>query len=398
FMYQMVYIVIVLFQNESHKLKSGDPFDPSIKKNKFAVLISGRNEQAVIGELVKSIKNQNYPKEIIDVYVIADNCTDDTAKVAKEAGAIVFERFDQQLKGKSHALNYAIKRIIKERGGSNKRTDYAGYFVFDADNVIDANFVAEMNRKFEKGYMVLTSYRNSKNFDTNWISAGSALWFMREGKYLSNARAIVDTSCAISGTGFLISSNILEKNECWIHHLLTEDIEFSIDCISNGIKIGYCEKAIVFDEQPTDMKHSWRQRLRWARGFYQVLIQYGKHLLNGMFKKEESKWSSYDMSMIIAPGMLIVLLSFILNLSFCIIGIVQLTMMAGSVIGIAISSMGSAMASADSNIFVSLFALISGSAFNGDALSAMTNSNAAVFASYAQARATVITSLLALAG
>src|SRR5699024_3328495 len=129
------------------------------------------NESAVIGELVHSIKKQNYPAELLDVFVIADNCTDNTAAVAERAGAIVFERFNRQQVGKGYALDYAFQRIEKEYG----QAQYEGYFIFDADNLLDANYVAEMNKVFDSGYRVITSYRNSKNFDSNWISAGSAL-------------------------------------------------------------------------------------------------------------------------------------------------------------------------------------------------------------------------------
>jgi len=83
------------------------------KLHKYAVLIAARNEQAVIGELIRSIKNQKYPKWLVDVFVVADNCTDNTAQRAREAGAIVYERFNQNHKGKGYALNYLLGEIAK---------------------------------------------------------------------------------------------------------------------------------------------------------------------------------------------------------------------------------------------------------------------------------------------
>jgi cellulose synthase/poly-beta-1,6-N-acetylglucosamine synthase-like glycosyltransferase len=153
--------------------------------HKYAVVIAARNESAVIGQLIKSIKKQNYPAELMHIYVVADNCTDNTAEVARNAGARVFERFNRQRVGKGYALDYAFKNIIS----SNEK--YDGYFVFDADNLLDENYICEMNKVFDNGYKIVTSYRNSKNYDTNWLSAGYSLWFLREAKYLNNSRMIL---------------------------------------------------------------------------------------------------------------------------------------------------------------------------------------------------------------
>ena len=107
-------------------------------------------------------------------------------------------------------MDYVFNKICEERGDY---TCYDGYFVFDADNIIDVNYVREMNKVFDSGYKVVTSYRNSKNYDTNWITAGYSLWFIREAKYLNNPRMMIKTSCAVSGTGYLVDSSIINKNQ-----------------------------------------------------------------------------------------------------------------------------------------------------------------------------------------
>ncbi len=175
----------------------------------------------------------------------------------------------------------------------NANEKYDGYFIFDADNLLDENYIAEMNKVFANGYKVVTSYRNSKNYDTNWLSAGYSLWFLREAKYLNNSRMILKTGCAISGTGFMVSDEIIRKNNGWKHHLLTEDIEFSIDNAIHGEKIGYCGTAVLYDEQPYLFEQSWNQRLRWAKGFYQVFAKYGMELFKSIFTKRS--FSCYDM-------------------------------------------------------------------------------------------------------
>lgn len=399
YMYQAVYAVIVLVKDHKRKPRA----DANEPLNRFAVMIAGRNEEKVIGELVKSIKAQDYPEELVDVYVIADNCTDDTATVAREAGATVFERNDKLVVGKSHALDFALNKIRIMHGDEDGRTDYAGYFVFDADNVLHPGFIAAMNRGYNDGNQVLTCYRNSKNYDSNWVSAGSALWFLREAKFLSNARAMIGSSCAISGTGFMISADILESNGGWIHHLLTEDIEFSTDCIAHGIRIGYVHDAYVYDEQPTTMRDSWRQRMRWAKGFYQVLLKYGKNLFRGIFgkgaNKAGSKFACYDMFMTIAPAMLLTLAGFAANLIFCMTGIVQMTSIAAQVQNVAAAGSATLTSGigAETNWLSAAMALMTGSVFQGDTLSTFTTNNVSVMLSYAQARATIITSVISLA-
>jgi cellulose synthase/poly-beta-1,6-N-acetylglucosamine synthase-like glycosyltransferase len=319
YFYQLIFVLIrLLGRKKKYEAK---------KLHRFAVIISARNEERVISGILKSIKEQKYPSELIDMYVVADNCTDHTAQVARSCGARVYERFDHIKVGKGYALDYLFKKIDSSLGIEH----YDGYIVFDADNILDKNYIREMNKVFDNGYEIVTSYRNSKNYGSSWISAGYALWFLRESKYLNGARMQCGTSCAISGTGFLVSSNIVRENDGWKHHLLTEDIEFSTDNIIEGRVIGYCENAVLYDEQPIHFKESWNQRLRWTKGFYQVFLHYGKELFQGMLfhkkagveQKIEKKgycrsragyhFQCYDMMMTLAPATLLTLLSIVLN-------------------------------------------------------------------------------------
>ena len=307
YFYQFVYVLVGLF-------KKGEKFQAS-KNHRYAVVVSARNEGKVIGNLIESIKKQSYPTELTDIYVVADNCTDDTVLVAQNAGATVYERNDKNRIGKGYALNWLFKII--EKNHSDKK--YEAYLVFDADNIVSAEFIEEINKVFDNGYKIVTSYRNSKNYGQNWITAGYSLWFLREAKFLNNARMKLGTSCAISGTGFLVSTEIIRENGGWIHHLLTEDIEFTTHSIINGEKVGYCEKAILYDEQPTTFHQSYLQRLRWSKGFYQVLLGYGKKLIKGIFK---GSFSCYDMAMTLIPAMLLTLISTAINVIAIPVGVV----------------------------------------------------------------------------
>ena len=301
YIYQYYYIIVVLLKNKNVKSKGKNIM------NKFAVIVSARNESDVIEEFIHTVDLQDYPSDLIDVYVIADNCSDDTAQKARIAGAHVYERFDNKKVGKGYALDFLFK-ILR-----SKKIKYDGYFIFDADNLLSRNYISEMNKVFNRKYKIVTSYRNSKNYDSNWISAGYSLWFLRESKYLNYARMLLNNSCAVSGTGFLISSEIIDKNNGWKYHLLTEDIEFTIDSIINGEKIGYCNSACFYDEQPTSFKDSWNQRMRWSKGFYQVFFKYGYNLFKSIFKNKD--FSCYDMFMTISPMMLISIVMILFNSS-----------------------------------------------------------------------------------
>lgn len=300
--YQFYYIFIALVRKPKEFIAK--------KQHKYAVVTSARNEAAVIGNFIDSVKKQKYPHELFDIFVIADNCTDNTAEIARNHGAYVLERFDTENIGKGYALDYFFAHINKEYSHEG----YEAFIFFDADNLLDENYIAEINKVFDNGYEAITSYRNSKNYGSNWISAGYALWFLREAKYLNNARMMLGTSCAISGTGFLLSKKLVDRNGGWKYHLLTEDIQFSVANILDGVKIGYCGKAMLYDEQPYTWEQSWKQRMRWCKGFYQVIWHYGFSL----FKKMWSHFACFDMLMTIMPALFISFASFIVNAGFII--------------------------------------------------------------------------------
>lgn len=296
--YQFAYILVPYLKKEK-------PHKP-VTEHSYAVLISARNEELVIGNLLDSISAQDYPSRLVRVFVVADNCTDETAKVARAHGAIVYERFNDKLVGKGYALEYLLDRIGEEYGDV-----FDAYMVFDADNLLSEDYIRCMNETFSDSYRIITSYRNSKNYGDNWISAGYALWFLREAKYLNNARYLLGTSCAVSGTGFLFSREILKSCGGWPFHLLVEDIEFTIHNVVSGEKVGYCPRAVLYDEQPTKFSQSWKQRMRWARGYIQILRKYGGDLLHGIFAKRS--FSCFDMTMNIAPAVILSFLSIIIN-------------------------------------------------------------------------------------
>lgn len=295
FAYKVIMAIIGLFKRKR--------FPEAKQDHNYAVLIAGRNEEKVIGQLIASIAGQSYNKDLISVFVVADNCTDNTAEVARKAlkdGQLigkVFERFNDKLVGKGYALDYLLEKIKESDEFDSSK--FEAFAIFDADNLLDTNYFYEVNKAFDDGNDVVTTYRNSKNFNTNTISANTGMMFLQECRFLHTPRAILNSSTFVSGTGFLVSSKILNTETGWKFTTMTEDIEFSSCQIAEGKKITYCDDAIFYDEQPVTFKASWNQRLRWQKGFYQCFAKYFLFLLSTFFSKH---WfASYEMMLMIFP-------------------------------------------------------------------------------------------------
>ncbi len=291
---------------------------PKAKTNhKYAIVIAARNEEKVIGNLLDSINKQDYPKNLITTFVICDNCTDDTKKIAMEHGAICYERFGNEKKTKGYALQYLFKKIKEDY----QIDAFEGYFVFDADNLLAHDYVTRMNEAFDAGEKIITSYRNTKNFDENWISANYAIHWLRSIRTAHRARSILRLATNIQGTGFLFSNELVKNG--WKYTSLTEDRAFTADAVKEGYRISYNDKAMFYDEQPVNLRIALRQRLRWSKGHLQAFVETGPGLFiniffgkmfrknkqnvknNLLFKIVESirhRFASFDILMLMLPS------------------------------------------------------------------------------------------------
>ena len=255
------------------------------KTNKFMAIIPAHNEEAVVENLIMSLQKQDYPRDSYDIYVIADNCTDDTAKIAKKAGAIVYERFDSMHKTKGAALNWFLAQKIEEDA------PYDAFCIFDADNIVDVNFLKNMNKKLCQGETVVQGYRDIKNPTDSWVTAGYAIFYWTMNRFYHLARYNIGLSPLINGTGFIVRFDQV-KPEGWNTKTLTEDIEFSLKQIIRGRKLGWARDAIVYDEQPVGFKQSWSQRSRWTVGHIQCMGEYTKKL--ALAVKEHKTVMNFD--------------------------------------------------------------------------------------------------------
>ncbi len=249
------------------------------KNHRFMAIIPAHNEESVILNLIESLKQQNYPKELLDIYVIADNCTDNTAEIARKAGAIVYERFEPEKKTKGYAMQWFLAKKIEENA------PYDAFCVFDADNIVDKEFIKNMNKKLCQGEEVVQGYRDIKNPTDNWITAGYAIFYWTMNRFYHLARYNLGLSPLINGTGFMVKFDVI-KPEGWNTKTLTEDIEFSLKNIIKGRKLGWAVDAKVYDEQPLGFIQSWKQRSRWTVGHIQCIQHYTKDLMLAVKKNK----------------------------------------------------------------------------------------------------------------
>ena len=285
--FQVVYLFVPFFvKPKPHKEE---------KLHRYAILIAARNEQNVLPHLLDSIAAQDYPQELITTYVIADNCTDSTAQVAAAGGARVYQRFNDQQVGKGYALNYLISKIREE----GCYEDYDAFMIFDADNLLSRDFMTQINKTFSDGYDGATSYRNSKNLGTNWVSALMSMWYLHDSSHLNLSRQLLGVPCHVTGTGFGFTRQLLDKmGGNWNFFTLTEDIEFSAWCATHGARVGYNYDAVLYDEQPVRFLQSWRQRTRWTQGGVQVSFRLFKNYFTGILQGGTAGYGSFEAMML----------------------------------------------------------------------------------------------------
>lgn len=245
------------------------------KKNNFAVIIAARNEEAVIANLIKSLKKQNYPKEHYEIYVIVNNCTDNTEEEARKAGAKVIV-CTEKVKSKGEVLKFTFNKLKKEK-------DIDAYVIFDADNLVHRDFLSKMNDSLNMGYSVVQGFRDTKNVSDNWLSCSYAIMYYIQNLFLNKSRYNLGKSSFINGTGFVIKKELIDKNG-YDPKTVTEDIEFVAMCAINGEKIAFNDEAITYDEQVNKFIPSLKQRKRWSIGTMECLRGYFTELIKVGFK------------------------------------------------------------------------------------------------------------------
>lgn len=273
------------FRPKTFRIKPHQP------KNKFAVIIPARNEADVVGHLVKSLKDSNYPEKLYDIYVAVNNTTDNSKEVAKKAGAKVID-VKIKVKSKGEVLNYVFDELKNDKS-------IDAYIIFDADNIVHPDFLSRMNDTLCTGYRVAQGFRDSKNITDNWISGSYSLFYYMQNFFLNKAHMTYGSTANINGTGFMIRKDKIDT-EGFDTKTMTEDIEFTAQCALKDEPVAFVENAITYDEQPVNFVASWKQRKRWSVGTLQCMKLYNFKLLKHFLKT--GSLPAFDMSMnFIAP-------------------------------------------------------------------------------------------------
>ncbi|KRQ87381.1 Beta-monoglucosyldiacylglycerol synthase [Caloramator mitchellensis] len=275
--YYNIISIFGLFPEKSRKDKR--------PQKRFALAIAAHNEEKVIGQIIDNLNLLDYPRELYDIFVISDNSSDNTANIAKEMGAIVFERFNDKEKGKGYAIKWFLEKLF------SMDKEYDAVAIFDADNLVSVNFLKKMNNNLIKGHKVIQAYLDSKNPDDTWITISYALAYWTMNRMFQLARKKLNLYAALGGTGFVVSTDVL-KEIGWDAMSLTEDLEFTMKCILRGIKPVWEHNARVYDEKPLTFKASFRQRVRWLQGHWDCAFRYSYPLIKKSLK--DRSFAAFD--------------------------------------------------------------------------------------------------------
>lgn len=247
---------------------------PAPPRTRFACLVAARNEEAVIAALVESLRAQRYPRALYDIYVIPNNCTDSTEAYALAAGARIFRCFEP-VRCKGDALHEALAWL-------QEKNTYDAYCVFDADNVVSLDFLARMNDAFCAGALVCKGAMRVKNPYDSWLSGCYDLYFTLFDTFFSRARMRCGLNAKLVGTGFAVHRSVLARFGGWNTETLAEDAEFSAQCAANGVRVWFVPDALTYDEAPTSLRVSLRQRHRWCSGIMDTAARMDASLLKAL--------------------------------------------------------------------------------------------------------------------
>lgn len=252
-------------------------------EKRFAVIVPARNEAAVIGHLIESLLHQDYPRELFDIFVIPNNCSDNTREVAESAGAKILE-CTIPIHSKGEVLAYILPLLMDPPASADAAPPYDAFLFFDADNLAHPGFLAAMNNAACTGVRAAQGYRDSKNPGDTIISGCTSIYYWTINRFLNRAKSAVGLSAMINGTGFMVAVSLLRDLGGWHTVTMGEDNEFSTLCAFRGEKVAWVPEARTYDEQPLTFKESWQQRKRWSSGVIQGLSLYGWRLFRASFK------------------------------------------------------------------------------------------------------------------
>jgi cellulose synthase/poly-beta-1,6-N-acetylglucosamine synthase-like glycosyltransferase len=258
----------------------------SERLNRFAVLVPAHNEELLISRLCESLLKINYPKDFYEIFIVADNCSDRTAENCNTYPVNVLSRDDLSRVGKGFAISWALERIPLEK--------YDAVFMVDADNVVDAGILEELNHLINRGEQAIQCYNSVGNRSDSWFT--QLLFVSRTiGNLLyHHSKYKLGLSSYLMGNGICFSTALL-KRKGWTAFSVGEDWEYYAQLIEDRIKVGFAVKAKVYHQESRSLEQATSQRLRWSRGRFSVFRQLGlKLFFKGLINRD---WFTLDASL-----------------------------------------------------------------------------------------------------
>lgn len=244
---------------------------------RFVIMIPAHNEEQLLPQTLDNLAQLDYPRELYAVHVVADNCTDGTAELARRGGAVAHERFDTELRGKGYALEWLLRRIW-ERG-----EPHDAVLILDADSVVSPNFLRVMDARLARGERVIQGYYAVRQPEGAW-SAGLRSVALIVLHYLRpQGRMVLGGSTGLKGNGMVFAADILREHR-WSASL-TEDIEYHMELILAGERAMFAPDAVVWAEMPDSLRAAQSQNERWEKGRMEMVRRYVPRLLGEALRR-----------------------------------------------------------------------------------------------------------------
>lgn len=227
------------------------------RQRRFAILIPAHDEAMTIQRLLSTLVAQDYLGRF-EVFVVADNCTDATAELARNAGATVYERATTAERGKGYSLDWLLGRV-RTHGA------FDAYVLVDADSVVSPQFLTTMNDRLDHGAAVIQAHYRVLNPDASRVSALRAAAFASLHYLRPIGRESLGLSCGLEGNGMCFAAPVLDSRG-WSRAGLAEDVEMHLDLVRDGLRVEFAPEAFVSADMPTTFGAATSQNLRWEAG------------------------------------------------------------------------------------------------------------------------------------
>lgn len=277
---------------------------------KFAIVIPAHDEEKVIAKTLYSLSGLVYPKNLYDLIVVADNCTDDTAQIARNLGARVLERRDDRKRGKGYALRWIFNQILEWDKG------YDAVIIFDSDSLVSGNYLEVMNYYLDNGSKVIQSSDLVLPQPGVWSSEATRIGFLLYNFVKPMGRKVLGFDMGLRGNGMCLSLDVI-RDIPWEAWSLTEDVEYGLILLLNGVSIDFAPEANVWAQMPKNAQNAESQRKRWEIGRYPIIKKYAPKLLLASLRKKALRHFDTFIDLITPPlvnTLLLVLMICVLNL------------------------------------------------------------------------------------